>query len=379
MFRYSSRSIATGSVLLSLYSSVVSAQPAKSPAPVHAAASAVSPKPVPTTSASPAAAAAAPSAVSAPPGAAAPVPPAGSVTPTPASAPLPLAESLTGAAKSEYAAARILYDDGDFGGAFEKLKSAYDLSKDPRLLWNMAACQKNLRHYAEVDRLVGRYLEEGGGFVTVSERADANALLATIKAFVCELQIETNEAGATVYIDEQPRGSTPLAGAFGVDMGVHKIRLSKPGFADYTTSPDLPGGRAFKISAQLVPEHHEGRLRVVAEPVDVIQVDGKAVGTGLWEGLLASGAHSVFVSANGKLAFRTEVVVSDNQINSLHVSLQDEPKQSLLVEKSGVPSWVWIAGGALLVGGGVGAYFLLKPNGTSYERATEGNWGAISL
>jgi len=35
-------------------------------------------------------------------------------------------------AKAEYAAARILYDDGDFAGALEKLRSAYDLSKDPR-------------------------------------------------------------------------------------------------------------------------------------------------------------------------------------------------------------------------------------------------------
>ena len=318
----------------------------------------------------------APSPSAAPPPLAAPPVAAPSATPT---APLPLSESLTGAAKAEYAAARILYDDGDFRGALEKLKRTYELSNDPRLLWNMAACQKNLRHYAEVVRLVDRYLHEGAAYMTGTDRADATTLLETVKGFVCELQVESNEAGATLYVDDQPVGSTPFASALGVDMGVHKIRLSKPGFTDFSVTQDLPGGQPSKLSAQLVAEHHEGRLRVVAEPADVIQVDGKAVGTGLWEGTLGSGAHSVFVSARGKLAYRTDVVVADSQVNSLHVSLQEEPKQNLVVEKSGLPAWVWAAGGAILVGGAVGTFFLLKPNGATYERATEGNWGAVSL
>jgi hypothetical protein len=356
MFRHfpGSHSLAAGLALLAfLHGAVAIAAP---------------PRATPVPSAAVARASAAPPAAPTPP-------PAATASATPA----PLSESLTGAAKAEYAASRILYDDGDFRGALEKLKRTYDLSNDPRLLWNMAACQKNLRRYAEVVRLVEVYLRDGGAYMTGSDRADATALLETVKAFVCDLQVESNEGGATLYFDDQPLGSTPFAGPVQVDMGVHKIRLSKPGFVDYTATPDLPGGQGFKVSAQLVQEHHEGRLRVVAEPVDVIQVDGKAVGTGLWEGALAIGTHAVFLSAQGKLAYRTDVVVSEGQINSIHVSLQDEPRQALMIEKSGVPAWVWATGGALLVGGVVGTYFLLKPNGTSFEHPTEGNWGAISL
>src|SRR5438045_6826203 len=87
-----------------------------------------------------------------------------SAAPAPA-APLPatatLSDSLKGIAKADYAAAKILYEDGDFQSALLKLKSSYEASKDARLLWNMAACEKNLRHYAEVARLVDRYLAEG--------------------------------------------------------------------------------------------------------------------------------------------------------------------------------------------------------------------------
>ena len=129
--------------------------------------------------------------------------------------------------------------------------------------------------------------------------------------------------------------------------------------------------------ADLLVEHHEGKLRVVAEPQDLLQIDGKVVGTGHWEGLLNSGTHSVYVTAKDKIAHQTEVVITDNQVSSLHVSLEDRPVQS--AERSGVPAWVWIAGGVLVAGGGVGAYFLLKPHDAGYQSPNEGNWGAISL
>src|SRR6478736_4874903 len=80
--------------------------------------------------------------------------------------PKPLAETLTGEAKSAYDSARVLFGDGDFGGALVKFQAAYDKSKDPRLLWNMAACEKNLRHYARTLQLVRRYAAEGGSVLT---------------------------------------------------------------------------------------------------------------------------------------------------------------------------------------------------------------------
>jgi hypothetical protein len=161
---------------------------------------------------------------------------------------------------------------------------------------------------------------------------------------------------------------------------VHKIRVTKAGFVEFATTQDLPGGQPAQVTVQLVPEKHEGKLRVLAGPQDVIQVDGKAVGTGLWEGVLPSGTHALYVTARGKRPHQTEVVVQDNDVSTVHVTLQDEQKQTIIVEKGGVPAWVWVAGGAVLVGGGVGAYFLLKPDGgTQYKSPTEGSWGAMNL
>src|ERR1700753_74112 len=65
-----------------------------------------------------------------------------------------LGESLTGAAKEEYETGRILFDNADYSGALVKFRHAYELSSDPRLLWNMGACEKNLRHYVKLLHLV---------------------------------------------------------------------------------------------------------------------------------------------------------------------------------------------------------------------------------
>src|SRR3954462_5833949 len=49
----------------------------------------------------------------------------------------PLAESLTGQAKADYDAGRLLFGDDDFAGALVKFQRAFDNVRDVRLLWNM--------------------------------------------------------------------------------------------------------------------------------------------------------------------------------------------------------------------------------------------------
>jgi PEGA domain len=286
---------------------------------------------------------------------------------------------LTGTAKADYEAARLLYDDNDFQGALEKLKASYSSAKEPRLLWNMAACEKNLRHYSAVLELAERFLTDGGTGIPAQDRADAEALIAAVQGFVTKLTLTTNEPGASVTFDEQQRATTPLTGPIRVDMGQHTLRVSKPGFTTFSVKQDFQGGGSLALDVTLVAEHHEGRFRIVTDPSDVIQIDRKVVGTGLWEGALPSGAHAIFVSAKGKQPYQTEVVILDNQTNNLHVSLRDEPKQGVLIERSKVPTWLWIAGGTVAAGAGIGAYFLLKPSDAKYQAVGDGSWGSLSL
>ena len=122
----------------------------------------------------------------------------------------PLAESLTGTARAEYEAGRILYQDGDYGGALLKFELVYKASKDPRLLWNMAAASKNLRKYSQVQSLLTRFLAEAGPLLTDADRQQASALLETVKPFIGKVTLRVNQDGAEVSVDGAPAGTTPL-------------------------------------------------------------------------------------------------------------------------------------------------------------------------
>lgn len=313
-------------------------------------------------------------------GAAPAPPPPGAAPATPSSGPFsaPLSDTLTGTARGEYEAGKLLYNDGDYAGAALKFLRAYDESKDPRLLWNAAAAEKNLRRYVRVADLVGRYMREAGDRLTADELSEAKVLLDTVRAFISDVTFKIVPDGATIMVDEQPVGVSPLPGPVQIEMGQHKLKVSKPGFQDFSAAQSFTGGAATSVEISLQAVVHEGKLRIIAGPGDVIRVDGKVVGTGEWEGTLPSGAHSVAVSGEGKRPYQSEAVVQDNQGSTLRVALDPESSGG----GGGDLTWLWVAGGAVAAAGlGVGAYFMFKPEDEGPPAPIVGtlNPGAVPL
>jgi hypothetical protein len=310
-----------------------------------------------------------------PPQAAADAPIAPSASPAAA----PLGESLSGSALADYAAARVLYEDGDYEGAQTKLAAAYDASKDPRLLWNMAACEKALRHYASVIVLLERYLKESSALIGDDERKATHELVETVRGFVDELRLEVQPAGVDVLIDGVKVATTPLDRPLWVDMGKRQLRLEKPGFVTHETEIDLPGGKSVDLKVELAAEVHEGTLRVVSDPRAVIRIDGHVVGTGSWTGQLSSGTHTVHIEAEGKRPHDSSVVIKDHDTSSVHANLIDEQTgPGLSAQDSSSGALWWIVGGVALAGAGVGGYFLLRP-GDDPSQPELGTMGGIDL
>ena len=299
--------------------------------------------------------------------------------PPAAAAQSPLGESLTGDARAGYESGRILYGDGDYAGAALKFRSAYEASKDYRLLWNVAACEKNLRHYAQVLRLVSDYLQQGAAQLSEQDRAEAIALRDAVQAFVSKLNISVTPADAEVYVDGKLVGKSPLTAPIQVDMGQRTIRAVKEGYEERTQTINAEGGKAVSVALALpLLPPPEGRLRVVAEPGAEIWVNGNFVGQGEWEGRLAPGTAQVRVTASGKKPYDSQVEVREGQLVTNRVSLEAEAPSTPLAaaapqEQEGSSAWLWIlGGGVLLVGAGVGAYFLLRPDEEKEESPMSG-------
>lgn len=283
----------------------------------------------------------------------------------------PLSESLTGMARAEYEAGKILYADGDFKGAALKFQTAYDASKDARLLWNIAAAEKNQRHYVAVIELVKRYMSEAANMISPQEFADAEALIKTVQDFVGDVTFNVNEPGAEIFVDDVSIGKSPLPGAVQLDMGSRKIRVTKQGFLPFETTWNVPGGSPSSMDVALEKEIHQGRLRLVATKGDTIRVDGKVMGDGQWEGVLPSGIHSIEVTAPGRRTYTSDVAVRDNELTTLRITLEND--QVATPAGGGGSGWMWLAGGAVVAGLGVGAYYLFRPEESQPPPYVEGS------
>jgi len=264
---------------------------------------------------------------SAPPASAQARKPAGAPRPAPApapSGPRPLAQTLTGDAKAAYDAAKLLVGDGDFAGAAIKFRAAFDASHDPRLLWNIAACEKNQRHYARTIALLHEYLDTGGDLLGDADRREARGVLDAIESFTVHLTVTVSEPGADVFVDDERVGTSPLAGPVTVDIGQRKVTARKAGFKDATEQVALGGSAAGKVSLEMTADVHQGHLKVTTQSWAHISLDGKRVGDGSWEGAVTSGGHTLRVESAGMRPYQSEVVVADDEKRTIDVPLEKE-------------------------------------------------------
>jgi hypothetical protein len=292
-----------------------------------------------------------------------------------------LGESLSGEAKADYEAGRVLYTDGDFAGAALKFTQAYKKSNDARLLWNVAAARKSQRRYAEVERLLKQYLSEAKN-LPKAESERAKELLQTIDAFVADVTLTVNEAGAQIWIDEVEVGTAPLSAPLRIDLGKHQLRVSKPGFEPHGEVLELTNDTTVSINLQ--PAVYQGRLRILSPAKAEVYVDGKRVTGGSWEGTLASGSHRVEVHSPGNAPYRVDAVVRDTETTTLQVTAQDLSGAAATpppaeTQKSSA-TWLWWTLGVLVVGGAAaGGYFLFKPDPAAPAPIEQGTIGTVEL
>jgi tetratricopeptide (TPR) repeat protein len=173
--------------------------------------------------------------------------------PAEAAPPPPLAESLQGSAKRSYDAAKLLFTDKDFAGASIKFREAFDESGDPRLLWNIAASEKNLRHYERAVGYIRRYLVDAAALATDEQRASAEQALAALEGFLGEVAVTIDPEAARLLVDGDARVEQGASRVLRIDQGKRTIRAELEGFAPFEGALEIVGGRRFPLPIVLTP------------------------------------------------------------------------------------------------------------------------------
>jgi hypothetical protein len=288
--------------------------------------------------------------------------PARAQTPEPVgpaqSTPSSLGDSLQGSAKEAYESASLLLRNNDFAGAITKFQQAYDLSKDPRLLYDMAVCHKSLHAYARMKTLLERYEREAGVRMPVDARARVDAALAAIAKLVGAVKLSVLPDGATVLLDGAPLGTTPLAEPAVVDLGMHTLSIHKEGYEPVEQPVDVAGGSVADLKVTLAPAGARlAELVVKTDEAATVGIDGRIGATGRYQEKLPPGSHTIRVIEPGKISYQADVELRPGETRTMDVTLQDE-KHTV--------SWPLIAGGVALVAAAVvGGYFLLDSSSTT--------------
>ncbi len=287
--------------------------------------------------------------------------------------PAALSETLQAEARVEYDSAKLLFENRDYEGAIIKFQAAYDKSREARLLWNVAATHNQLKHYAKTQEFMRRYLAEGRCVTSAEDRTAAERAIAASENLISNVTFIVSPEGAEVFIDDDAYGQTPFPLPIRLDLGKHRIKVRRAGFFDYAQTVALGGAeKNVTVKVTLSPETKVATLKVGSGFGESIAIDGRVVATtGIWEGTLEPGAHRVRVTAANREP--AEKVITLRAGERYYVGLNTTHRGG------GVPTWVWVAGGAAVTAGlVVGTYFIFRPSDAS-SSVPAGTGGSVQL
>jgi formylglycine-generating enzyme required for sulfatase activity len=131
--------------------------------------------------------------------------------------------------------------------------------------------------------------------------------------------IESRPSGATVTVNDNYRGKTPIEVT--LDPGDHSVQLHKPGHRRASRSMRVASKETSRISIPLEPIR--GVVEVRVEPVDaVVSVDGREVGRGSQTLELLATSHVIEVSKPGYGTERLTVTTHEDLRGRVEVTLQ---------------------------------------------------------
>jgi PEGA domain len=262
----------------------------------------------------------------------------------------PLAQVLTGQSKIDYESAKLLVQEKQYEPAALKFEAAYEVSHDPRLLLNVAICQRQLQDYPKTLIALRKYLEQGEGYITPSERREGEDLVKTLEPLVSRLLVVSAEPEALVTMDNAELGKTPLAGSTLIKVGKHHIKVTKSGFKPFEQDVNASGEET-RVDAKLAPDLHIGTVDIAVKPKGAIYIDGALVGNESYRAPLSSGVHTVRLTSPGLVPYQSDISIQDDQIRTVSITLDKDASK--------IPGWAWILGGtALVAGAAVGGYFI---------------------
>jgi hypothetical protein len=239
---------------------------------------------------------------------------------------------LPDAAKHAWDAAKQLANAADYKGALVEFQRAYELSHNPRVLFNLGVTEKLLTHYARAVDAWDKELREGAGQLSAAESQELKNAVAIVQQFVTTIEVSANEEGATLFVDDYAIGKTPFAGPVRIDVGKHVLKLGKDGFVDAIKPVDVASGQVTPVQFRIEPVNKTALVMVTVggAPSATVFVDGRDVGPAPFRGELSADRHTIEARSPGYVTVGQTVDVQYGQPVSLSLALSAERHEGRL-------------------------------------------------
>jgi hypothetical protein len=235
-------------------------------------------------------------------------------------------------ARRAWDAAKQLAGASDYKGALVEFQRAYDLSHNPRVLYNVGVTEKLLTHYARAVDAWEKEIADGAGQISSAEQQELKNAVAIVRQFVTTIDVTSSEADATLSVDDYDVGKTPFLEPVRIDVGKHVLKLRKEGFAEAAQSVDVAAGARTPVSFKLDPLNKTALVDVAVGGASnaTVFVDGRDMGPAPFKGELTADRHTIEARAPGYVAVGQTVDVQYRQPMSLMLTLSKERHQGRL-------------------------------------------------
>lgn len=185
------------------------------------------------------------------------------------------------------------FDKQEWLEALGEFRKALALKRTRAAMVDEASCLKQLGRY---DEALDAYEALRAEFPVLPPKLEAKVAPAVVELqrLVGTLAVGGDApVGASVFVDDRPRGRLPLAAPLRVGVGSHTVRLETARFEPLVVAVDVTAGRETTAEPRAVSR--KGRLQVLEKHGWALEVelDGQKVGVTPWEGMASPGDHEV--------------------------------------------------------------------------------------
>jgi hypothetical protein len=151
---------------------------------------------------------------------------------------------------------------GDLAAAIADFESAYRVSPNFAVLYNLGQAYAAVGRAADAVRTLERFLTEGGDQVAPERRSFVRASIERERAKLCRLEIEVAPPEAEVFLDGR-RLKDNASGTLELDPGEHLVVAELDGYQPQLSHVELASGESSRVSLNLERAPHDLALPAV--------------------------------------------------------------------------------------------------------------------